>query len=165
MDRRQIALGLTLREMGISPGKMESFDDRLVLQKAIYLVQAAGIDLGYHHGWYLRGPYCSALAEDGFAIASEVRERSEGDPFRGWKLDRHSKQVLQSLASLLSSDESAQKARNAELLASVHFLVEKKRAEKSDPAKIREVLLRYNKNFSEEEITGALNKLEKHGLV
>ena len=44
--------------MGISK---ETFDDRLVCQKKIYLLQSLGTDLGYTYNWYVRGPYSPAL--------------------------------------------------------------------------------------------------------
>jgi hypothetical protein len=45
MDRQQIALKLAADGLGLH-FKIGSFQDRLILQKAIYLVQAAGVHLG-----------------------------------------------------------------------------------------------------------------------
>ena len=47
---------------------MNTFDERLRLQKLIYLLQTFGIYLGYDFSWYIRGPYCSTLAANGFAL-------------------------------------------------------------------------------------------------
>lgn len=47
---------------------MAAFDDRHRLQKTVYLLQAFGIRRGYEFGWYLRGPYCSLVAMDGFDL-------------------------------------------------------------------------------------------------
>ena len=47
---------------------MSTFDDRLRLQKLIYLLQTFGIYLGYDFSWYIRGPYCSTLSTNGFAL-------------------------------------------------------------------------------------------------
>jgi len=55
MNRRQIALKLVLDSLGIQLS-MSSFDERLALQKTIYLAQQMGVPLGYQFSWYLRGP-------------------------------------------------------------------------------------------------------------
>jgi uncharacterized protein YwgA len=47
---------------------MDEFDDRLRLQKFIYLLQTFDIYLGYDFSWYIRGPYCSTLSTCGFAL-------------------------------------------------------------------------------------------------
>ncbi len=52
---------------------VDAMDCRLTMQKAIYIAQVTGVNLGYRFGWYLRGPYCSELADDYF----EARTYSE----------------------------------------------------------------------------------------
>lgn len=59
MNNIDIANGIIFQKMGVSK---ESFDDRLICQKKIYLLQSLGTDLGYSYTWYLRGPYSPALA-------------------------------------------------------------------------------------------------------
>lgn len=68
MDRQPFVLGFILRKFPEFAFSMDTFDDRLRLQKFIYLLQAHGIYLGYDYSWYLRGPYCSSLATDGFIL-------------------------------------------------------------------------------------------------
>jgi uncharacterized protein YwgA len=50
----------------------EGFENRLRLQKYVYLVRHYGLDLGYHYGIYRYGPYSSALASDYYALAEDV---------------------------------------------------------------------------------------------
>ena len=69
MERQAIDLGLILKHFDID-FSMDTFDDRLKLQKFIYLLQAFDIYLGYDFSWYLRGPYCSSLATSGFALTN-----------------------------------------------------------------------------------------------
>ena len=54
-------LGLVLKKIPefSDDFSMDRFNDRLKLQKIIYLLQAFDVYLGYNFGWYLRGPYCS----------------------------------------------------------------------------------------------------------
>ena len=42
----------------------DSFDDRMEVQKIIYLAQEYGIPFGYDFEWYIRGPYCNQVAVD-----------------------------------------------------------------------------------------------------
>ena len=49
---------------------VETLEQRLIMQKVIYLAQRAGVDLGYRFRWYVHGPYCPLLADDYYAVAS-----------------------------------------------------------------------------------------------
>lgn len=49
---------------------MNYFNNRLKLQKFIYLVQATGLNLGYNFRLHLRGPYSTMLAREGFEMVS-----------------------------------------------------------------------------------------------
>lgn len=52
----------------IGPFNMNFFSDRLILQKKIFLLQQLGENLKYDFRKYIRGPYCSQLATDGYRI-------------------------------------------------------------------------------------------------
>ena len=54
MNNIDIANGIVFQKMEISK---ESFEDRLICQKKIYLLQSLGTDLGYTYNWYVRGAY------------------------------------------------------------------------------------------------------------
>ncbi|RYD02611.1 hypothetical protein N752_25115 [Desulforamulus aquiferis] len=51
---------------------MDTFSNRLDLQKSFYLMQVFGVDLGFRFGWYLRGPYCSELTKTAFELKEEA---------------------------------------------------------------------------------------------
>ena len=63
MDRQQIGVKLTIDGLKL-PFKVDSFEDRLIMQKAVYLAQAGGVNLGYYYHWYLYGPYSPSLHSD-----------------------------------------------------------------------------------------------------
>jgi len=63
-----VNLGYILRSIPHSSFKMDTFNDRLRLQKLVYMVEAFGVYLGYDYSWYLRGPYCTSLARAGFEL-------------------------------------------------------------------------------------------------
>ena len=62
MADRLTALGAVLGELDV-PLRIDTVQDRLVIQKAIYLAQMA-VPLGYSYGWYLKGPYSPRLTRD-----------------------------------------------------------------------------------------------------
>ncbi len=48
---------------------MNDFDDRLKLQKIVYLMKSKNLNLGYIFNLYLYGPYSPELTKDGFQIS------------------------------------------------------------------------------------------------
>jgi len=54
----------------IGPFNMDSFSDRLILQKKVFLLKEGGFDIGYGFNKYIRGPYSPVLANDGYKINS-----------------------------------------------------------------------------------------------
>jgi uncharacterized protein YwgA len=52
------------------------FQDRLRLQKTVYLLQAFGIYLGYNFNWYLYGPYSPGLTRDAFEVLPQMGRSS-----------------------------------------------------------------------------------------
>jgi len=164
MDRQQIGLKLAIDGLGLR-FEINSFRDRLIMQKAVYLAQAAGINLGYYYHWYLYGPYSPSLTRDEFAIATDIA--SGMDASEGWKLDDKSAQRLEEIRDISKeSDRDKDKlAKKLELLASVHFLVDRKQVSKVDAGLIATTLERFNKDFSEADVEKALGELTKYGLL
>ncbi len=161
MDRRQIAAVLTLRRLGLASA-LETFTDRLIAQKAVYLAQASGVDLGYFYRWYLRGPYCSALTDDLFgAVASRVTPEIERSR---WALDEPTTQRLDRLRAVVGQQGSDRTglARRLELLASVHFLIHRKQVSHGDAETIAQKLRAYGKRFDRADVDEALTAL--HGI-
>ena len=163
MDQRQIGAWLVFDRLGV-PLKVDDFGCRLILQKSMYLAQASGVDLGYHYQWYLRGPYSPGLTRDAFAIAAEPAEEIE-EATRGWSLDDTSRTRLEAVAELMPTGPEESQAQTLELLASVHFLVDRGQVSRADPVKIKATLDRYDKNFTQPEIEEALKNLQVYGLL
>jgi hypothetical protein len=162
MDRQQIGLKLTLDALGI-PLCLDAFDDRMVLQKTIYLCQVGGVHLGYRYNWYLRGPYSPALTRDAFELRAQVK--SEFDETSGSKLDEESIRRLGKISRLWRVKPRAERPRWLELLASVLFLTRSYDGRGKDAAGLREILARNDKHFSASEVCQALKELASHGLT
>ena len=52
----------------------EHFENRLKLQKYVFLARYFGLDMGYNYSMYLYGPYSPGLAEDYFGLADDGLE-------------------------------------------------------------------------------------------
>ncbi len=123
MDTRLEALAFFLDTLGIN-SSIHTLEDRKRVQKAVYLGQLSGVDLGYSHGWYIRGPYSPELTRDYFRLAEEIedgREALEGKALRPeviHKLERVRPvmQIPSELERTLSVEDWL------ELVASYHFL-------------------------------------------
>lgn len=118
---RRAVLYKLLRQAGLG-FSVDSFANRLRLQKATYLLVAMGAPLDYHYNWYLRGPYSPSLANDLFAIAADKGEiQSEAS---GINFGRGARQKVDSLKSVLESRPNSFSDDVAwfEALASVAFL-------------------------------------------
>lgn len=161
MDRQQIGVKLTTNGLGLD-FKIKYFQDRLILQKAVYLAQAAGVNLGYYYHWYLHGPYSPSLTRDEYAIATDISVGT--DESEGWKLDDSSSQRLEEIRGIFAEPRD-KLTRKLELLASVHFLIERRQVSKVDTSRITATLKQFNKNFSEEEVKEALGELKSYGLL
>lgn len=162
MDRQQIGLKLTLETLGL-PLRLDEFDERMAVQKAIYLCQGGGVHLGYRYNWYLRGPYSPDLTRDAFDLRAKA---SAGlVEFAGSNLDEPSVRRLNDLRPLLFAGPEAERPRRLELLASVLFLKKTYDGRGKDAAGLREILERNDKHFSEDEIRHALADLAQYGLL
>lgn len=100
---------------------MTSFNERLVMQKKVYLLQQLGLNLGNSYGWYLRGPYSRDVANDGFSLQKVQEQIVEVE-----ELTTDEKRVPLQFERLLKESEERlgkDEAYCLELLASLHFVL------------------------------------------
>jgi len=161
MDRQQIGMKLTIDCLGL-PFKLDTFEDRLILQKTVYLAQACGVHLGYYFHWYLRGPYSPQLTDDAFAVRPEISAGIED--WKTWKLDARSAARLARLRDLFSDRDRPRLAQRLELLGSVHFLLDRKQVSPSATG-ITGTLRAYGKRFTHQDVKVALKDLQDYGLL
>jgi len=57
-----------LEDEGIFEFNVNRFDNRLKLQKYVYLARKFGFDLGYRYNLYIHGPYSPELANDYYRL-------------------------------------------------------------------------------------------------
>jgi len=164
MERQQILLAKSLEAARI-PLSVSTFDDRLILQKTVYLLQAAGIQLGYRFRWYLKGPYSPDMTANAFGIVNEGE--SGVAELKGWKLDEPSAQIAQRLQPLLhlAGGSASDQARRLELLASALFLFKTRQAKPTDPAGTAAILQKNGKNFEADEVAKAVAEMRTYALL
>lgn len=163
MNRRQVSALLVLKELGIK-SKMESFADRLSVQKGVYLAQATGVDLGHYFNWYLRGPYAPSLTQDVF---DAIQNYDTGAASKGWQLDPKTRTTLSKLRQSLKPPATLAHAAWLwlELLASVHFLIDRKQVLTRDPGTLTSQLAKFGKRFTRTQVAEAVQRLEEAGLL
>lgn len=76
MDRRKKVIAF-FKVLGFN-FDISKFDDRLIAQKLVCLLEFRGIDLGYSCSLYVRGPYSPDLTQDLFAFTREFEEMETG---------------------------------------------------------------------------------------
>lgn len=162
VSNQQIALFLALERAGIALS-VDEFDQRLVLQKAVCLLQSAKVHLGYTYRWYLRGPYCPALTEDVFYLVGLPQEdRSE---LRTWVLDPGSVSNIDGIRGLLAAETTKERADKLELLGSIAFLADTRQINSNDVESTTKVLKNAGKPYSAQQVGDAIQKLKSHGLI
>lgn len=62
-----------LKELGMKSPSTDDFENKLIIQKAIYLLQLKGVKTGFGFNLYVRGPYSPALTIQLYAHRQELR--------------------------------------------------------------------------------------------
>jgi hypothetical protein len=76
MEKRKKVIAF-FRELGFE-FNISRFDDRLIAQKLVCLLELRGIDLGYPCSLYVRGPYSPDLTEDLYVFTREFETLQTG---------------------------------------------------------------------------------------
>jgi uncharacterized protein YwgA len=137
MDTRLVALKLFLDELQI-PTDIETVDDRKRVQKAVYLGQLSGVDLGYRFGWYLMGPYSPALTKDYYGLAEAI---ASGDrDFEDKELQEPIQDRLRSVLPLMEVPNGVSLSQEdwLELVSSLHYLRKVRRCSDDETMEILE---------------------------
>jgi len=121
MDMGLAVLAAFLREID-GPINITTKEDRLRTQKAVYLGQLSGVDLGYRYNWYVYGPYSPRLTQDYYALtgltATEQRQINQA------VLNDESRVRLNRIRPIFNVpfNVALSKASWFELLSSYHYL-------------------------------------------
>ena len=83
MNRSQIATAIALRDLKC--GSLDTINDRILLQKKVFLAQDIGLPLGYGYSWYIHGPYSTDLTAVAYQVIPEgfdsIEKNSLKEPY------------------------------------------------------------------------------------
>lgn len=160
MDRRLVVLKRFVEALG-EPANISSIDARKRFQKAVYLGQLTGVDLGYRYSWYVRGPYSSPLANDYYALSAAL-ESDEKAP-TNIILKPTAKSKLENLKSLLKVPKGVNLDESDwyEVLASWHYLLTVSKKNESSAMET----MKFQKKHLVPFVKTADEKLREHDLI
>jgi len=161
MEEERIKLeelgGILKRIDNYNPETFESsFNDRLIFQKTIYLLQAFGLYLGYYFSWYIHGPYYTSFNIDGFAL---IDKYSEVPHVRF--VEEKDEVIFRTFKNFLTKRKND--ADWLEILASIHIL--KKLYPAKNKNRIINKVMDKDPHFSREICEEAFVHLKKFGLI
>ena len=133
---------------------LEEFDDRLQLQKLVFLARKIGYPIGYSFSWYARGPYSPSLTRMLFS-ANEQGQLFQTDP----ELTGEEASVVRRLREFLGSD--VDDPRKLELLASVWYYMRKRTYSSEEKTALIVTILQRKSQFSETDVEGAFERIQR----
>ncbi len=159
MKKAQINLKLFLDALGIS-SEISTLEDRKRVQKAVYIGQEAGVDLGYSYGWYLLGPYSPELTQDYFTLNDDMMTGDED--YSRYKLVGPLLNKLDNVKSLMEVPQKVNLPQEdwLELVASIMYLMEEKNDVGMTKAKLSQ-----KKGHLMDCFEIALDLLKEHRLI
>lgn len=162
MDRRLTGIYVLMREL-VGGFRIEELEERVFVQKAIYLLQVLGIDLRFRFSWYLRGPYSTDLTQCVFEINGDkkLQERAES-----YSLRREVVPGVDRLRGILEAKPEVLDPPDwLELLSSIHYLKHISKADISQDS-VGDVLRDVGKEkFSDDQANAAWEELAATGLI
>lgn len=99
--------------------KRDTTEERLKLQKTIYLLQSYGLNLGYGFSWYKYGPYSQDLVQDAYDVLRSEKLKYEYKT-RSLKFNKHSQEKFEEFKKICKDilNDNAK----LEVAASLYFI-------------------------------------------
>lgn len=133
---------------------LATFEERIRLQKLIYLSEAVGINLGFSYNWHIRGPYSPQLAKVMFEAVSGEKRQTE---------DASEQEKIQALKNFLGTDiDSSEKL---ELIGSLRYLLDLAKKDNRSPEHAIDLLCKTKPQFSREEVVEYYNKITANSIL
>lgn len=117
LDRKMVLGGLFKRIGNFNVESFTtSFEERLIFQKTIYLLQTFDLSINYNFSWYLRGPYSTGLTRMGYELVKTDQKEIRLVKF----VDSAAEKRFQRFQEFIGRIK--RNAKELELLASIHFI-------------------------------------------
>ncbi len=160
MDAQTLDLGFILRKFPEFDFTMSEFDDRLRLQKFIYLMQSFDVYLGYDFSWYLRGPYCTRLTTCGFALDDGIYQHIPPDDGTSRFASETVQRRFNKFKEYIEGKETD--ATYLEIAASLHYLI---KADGIDESDALDMVYRKVPDTTHERCENVLKEMKEMKLV
>jgi len=132
---------------------LNSFDEKLTIQKAVHIAQSLGIGWTYDFGWYVRGMYSSQLTVDLYNL------RGRKVDYAPTKKDKTILEKIKPIANILKDTPMHNKPKDAYELVSTVIRATKERQMKTDE-EIKKYINEVKPWYTEEHIGRALKYVE-----
>jgi len=150
MVKRILSLLRTLLGREIN---MKDFEDRLLLQKLVYILQNIGINSDYYFSWYVRGPYSCGLANEAFDFCKS------GDKLEVLVPNPEERKASDIMKNLFSGE--LDNPHMMESYASLLFFVVNDQVSINDTKTLHSKMRLLKPWFSEEEVDVGIDKISK----
>jgi len=141
---------LLFDSIGINPS-IETLNDRIKLQKIVYLAEVFGINLDFNFTWYTHGPYSSPLT-------MVMYNKTKGDYSNFKQIPSYEKKIT-ALKKLLGNDlESIDKL---ELVTSLHYVLSIAKKTGASEKEALELFYDEKPQFNEQDVKKYLSSIKK----
>ena len=151
MERERSTIRILNKLTSVS---LDNFEDRLKLQKLVYLARKMGYNLGYSFSWYARGPYSPSLTRMLFSANDHnllVLDEAH--------LNDEETKIVYRLRKFLQDD--IEKPKMLELLASIWYFLREKSYTHNEKNKLIDVIVRKKSKYNREEVKKAFNRIQR----
>lgn len=138
----------------ITDVSLETFQDRMKLQKLTYLAREVGFDCGLAFNWYVRGPYSPSLTRVLFS-AEETGELAIDNA----KPDQNETEIIRNLRQLMGN--SIDHPSELELMASVWYVLPEGDLSADARGKIVRFLRNEKPRFSRVQFETAIKRIQR----
>lgn len=147
-----ISTAVLLRELHCF--KIDSLEDRIIIQKKIYLAEQLGLKLGYDYSWYIHGPYSTQLT----SVIYECIPKGQ-EAFSSYQLTSQAQEIVKEVndIDILAQKMGMPLVKWLELATSVVFWKDVYTMENTI-----ENVHKYKPQFSKRDIEKAIIILDKH---
>jgi hypothetical protein len=117
MDLKLASIFLLSQELG--GFNKDTLEDRIFIQKAIYLIQLLGVDLRYRFSWYHRGPFSFDLSD----VVYQIYGERMSEETKELKVSPDIQPAINEINGLVAKKPyNLHKGEWLELLSSIHYL-------------------------------------------
>lgn len=162
MDKRMLSIYVLMRSLGGYSNK--TLEDRVFIQKTIYLSQLLGLEFLFRFAWHIRGPYSRNLNLFTYDINPNLPKLEEKS--KNIKISPFANKIIGKLEQVLKQRPVSFKNKKSEwfeLIASIHFLkhIASLNPDEVKKETVRQDLIMYGKQqFTQEQIDAAWKQLE-----